>query len=234
MATFLENASEEIQVLSKHNKHWTCKGKRSIAIAAKLLEQNEIIAIPTDTIYGLAGTLSSTSIKKLYEIKQRDINKPLSISVNNVKNIKQWGIVDHLSDKMLTQILPGPYTIILKRTAALNPALNPNHDTIGIRVPKYKFINCVSKIVGPLVLSSANISNEKNCLYASEFKHLWPTLGGIFHDSDRYGRSKNSFRKGSTIVDLSEPQCYKIIRHGIGKEYLISLLEQYHLQNCFS
>lgn len=230
MTTLLEGVSEEVQILSKHNKHWTCKSKRSIAVAANLLEQNEIIAIPTDTIYGLAGTLSSSSIKKLYEIKKRDINKPLSICISNLQDISQWGQVDHLPYKMLEDVLPGPYTIIVKRTAALNPALNPDHDTVGIRLPKYDFINCVSKVVGPLVLTSANISNKSNCLYPSEFEHMWPTLGGIFHDCSKYGRSRKGCRKGSTIVDLTEPQSYKVIRYGQSHKYLTWLLETHGFQ----
>ncbi|CAK9811721.1 Threonylcarbamoyl-AMP synthase [Anthophora plagiata] len=63
---------------------------------------------------------------------------------------------DHLPEELLTNILPGPYTIILKRTQNLNPAFNPNHDTVGIRIPKFSFINCVADIVGPLALTSAN------------------------------------------------------------------------------
>lgn len=219
MTNFLNAAASEVEVSKNfNNHHWICKGKRSLAVAITLLQQNEIIAIPTDTIYGLAGIVSSTSsIEKLYEIKKRDKDKPLSISVNNINDIKKWGIVDHLPQDLLSLILPGPITIIVKRTPALNPALNPNHDTVGIRIPSFKFISYISAITGPLALTSANLSNEKSCLYASEFQNLWPMLGGIFYDSNNFGKSKSKSksRKGSTIVDLSKPGYYKIVRAGI-------------------
>lgn len=233
MSTHLDAAVKEIRNLTKCSKHWMCRGKRSIAIAATMLHQNEIIAIPTDTIYGLAGVVSSTSsIKQLYEIKQRDQDKPLSISVHSASAIKMWGVVDHLPPDLLPLMLPGPFTVILKRTPHLNPALNPNHDTVGIRVPQFDFIQNVSEIVGPLALTSANVSNEPSCLYPSEFQSLWPKLGGIFYDSSRFGRSTDNLRKGSTIVDLSIPNYYKIERHGVGEKKLILFLEQYGLKRC--
>ncbi|CAL7938914.1 unnamed protein product [Xylocopa violacea] len=226
MGTYLDEVSEEIKLLQDSSNHWICKGRRSVAVAATLLQQNKIIAVPTDTIYGLVGLVSSnSSIQKLYEIKNRSDEKPLSISVSSVNNIGHYGVVDHLSRNLITKILPGPYTLILKRTQALNPAFNPNHDTVGIRVPNFKFINCISEVVGPLALTSANTSNEPSCLYAREFEHLWPKLGAIFHDTQRVGHSFQKFRKGSTIVDLSEPNYYKIVRPGIGLKGLIISLE---------
>ncbi|XP_016910819.2 threonylcarbamoyl-AMP synthase [Apis cerana] len=236
MTSFLNAAANEIEVSKNfNNHHWICKGKRSLAIAVTLLQQNEIIAIPTDTIYGLAGIVSSTSsIEKLYEIKNRDKDKPLSISISNVNDIKKWGVVDHLPQDLLPLILPGPITIILKRTPALNPALNPNHDTVGIRIPYFKFINCISAIVGPLALTSANLSNEASCLYASEFENLWPMLGGIFYDSTKFGKSHSKLRKGSTIVDLSKPGYYKIVRAGVRVNGICSILTKFGLQKCFN
>ncbi|CAK9811717.1 Threonylcarbamoyl-AMP synthase [Anthophora plagiata] len=232
MTAFLDGALNEVETLKNFSSHYICKGRRSIALAATLLRQGEIVAIPTDTIYGLAGIVSdNSSIEKLYKIKDRDENKPLSISVNNVTKIKLWGIVDHLPEELLTNILPGPYTIILKRTQNLNPAFNPNHDTVGIRIPKFSFINCVADIVGPLALTSANVSNEPSCLYASEFKHLWPRLGGIFYDCNANRKLKSNFRRGSTIVDLSEPGYYKIVRFGVGGMSLIPFLQKNGLKD---
>ncbi|XP_017891020.1 yrdC domain-containing protein, mitochondrial [Ceratina calcarata] len=232
MSAFLDGAAMELDhVKGISGNHWICKGKRSVAIAATLLQRNEIIAIPTDTIYGLAGLASSdSSIERLYAIKNRDRTKPLSICVGRLSHIERWAVVDHLPRKLLSIILPGPYTIVLRRTPALNPALNPNHETVGIRIPNFKFIHCVSEITGPLALTSANLSSEDSCLFASEFEHLWPKLGGVFHDCDRFGKSSKKLRTGSTIVDLSEPNRYKIIRYGVGAKSLIKFLHMYGIR----
>ncbi|XP_068985177.1 threonylcarbamoyl-AMP synthase [Bombus flavifrons] len=227
MSTFINSAHEEVEALKCHGNHWMCKGKRTIAVAVSLLQKNEIIAIPTDTIYGLACLVSSTSaIEKLYEIKKREVDKPLSICVSSLKDIKTWGIVDHVPISLLSSLLPGPYTIILKRTPALNPALNPNHDTVGIRVPHHKFINHVAEVAGPLALTSANISNKPSCIYALEFENLWNKLGGIFHYTRQPGKQHNNLRLGSTIIDLTEPGNYKIIRYGIGAKYAENKLKK--------
>lgn len=228
MKSLLNSTSNEVKELNNFSKHWNCRGRRSIAIAATLLQKDLILAIPTDTIYGFAGIAShNESIKKLYEIKKRDENKPLSISVSGVTDIKTWGITDHLPPDLLPTILPGPYTVILKRTPALNPALNPNLDTVGIRVPDFHFIRCIAKVTGPLALTSANESNEPSCLYPKEFENLWPLLGGIFHDGHTYGTASNKLRRGSTIVDLSQPDCYKVVRSGVKANQLFGILKKF-------
>lgn len=233
MKTLLNSTKKELKMLNLQDKHWNCRGRRSVAVATTLLQKNLIIAIPTDTVYGLAGVVSNNeSIKLLYAIKNRDTNKPLSISVSSVSDIKTWGVTDHLPADLLSSILPGPYTVILKRTPALNPALNPDIDTVGIRVPNFKFINCISKLIGPLALTSANESNEPNCLYASEFEKLWPLIGGIFYDGTIYGRSSELSRRGSTIIDLSQPGCYKVVRKGVNLSHLCNVLNKFRLKKA--
>ncbi|XP_076231272.1 threonyl-carbamoyl synthesis 1 [Calliopsis andreniformis] len=232
MQNMLRSTSRELKLLEDtERKHWICKGKRSLGIATNLLMQNEVIAIPTDTVYGFAVLASDTiAIQKLYKVKGRDIQKPLCISVGGVGDIKTWSVTSHLPPKLLSTILPGPYTIVLQRTPNVNIHLNPGIDTIGIRVPRFKFINDLAKVVGPLALTSANLSSEPSCLVPTEFEKLWPELGGIFHASIAVGKASEYLRKGSTIVDLSYPGYYKIVRSGIGKQYLINMLKHYKIE----
>ena len=232
MKTVMEGVSEDLDLTNDpSNSHWVCKGRRSLAVAVNLLRQNKIIAIPTDTVYGLAGIASQTdSIQRLYEIKERSESKPLCISVSGVEDIEIWAVVDHLSPHLLPAILPGPYTVVLKRKPALNPSLNPGVDTVGIRVPRYKFIRHIAYLVGPIALTSANKSNEQSCLAVNEFAELWPKLGGIFHDTAIRNRGYPESRKGSTIVDLSCPDRYKIVRSGVKASALISILRRYGLK----
>lgn len=75
----LNKAKETLKFLPE-NKQWYCGGHRSAAIAAELLKNGKIVALPTDTIYGLAGLAqNNASIARLYEIKKRDESKPLAI-----------------------------------------------------------------------------------------------------------------------------------------------------------
>ncbi|XP_043497046.1 yrdC domain-containing protein, mitochondrial [Polistes fuscatus] len=234
MKIFLNAAVEQLDMLDPEEKHWYVGGTRSVATAVELLKRGEIIAIPTDTIYGFAGIVSNdTAIKKLYEIKKRDEHKPLAICIDNVNEIHKWGIVDELPSRLIENLLPGPYTIVLKRTEALNPSLNPGINNVGIRVPDYKFIRSVAKIVGPLALTSANESNKLSSVHPDEFTELWPKLGGIFyHQADIMKNLNPSKRKGSTVVDLSQARHYKILRKGVNATHCVNLLHSYGLLPC--
>lgn len=217
-----------MKILGPEEKHFFCGGDRSVAMAAEMLRQGKVIAVPTDTVYGLAClAANSQAVQRLYKIKQRDEGKPLAICLSNVKEIGTWGILDDTLVHILERLLPGPYTMCLQRTSVLNQALNPGLDTVGIRVPNDKFVRSVAKIVGPLALTSANVSGEPSSLHPNDFHALWPELDGIFH---RHNNSKkDKHRVGSTVVDVSKPGYFMVVRHGINANYIIRILCKYGL-----
>ncbi|WAR08613.1 YRDC-like protein [Mya arenaria] len=108
-----------------------------VKVAAESLLNGNIIAVPTDTIYGVAGLVqNSEAIRKIYNIKNRDQAKPIAIS----------GLLDDL--------LPGPVTIVLQRSSQLNPDLNPGTPLVGIRIPNHPFIiELARKCGGPIALT---------------------------------------------------------------------------------
>jgi len=204
-------------------------GLFSVAVerAAQLISDGKIIALPTDTVYGLAAAAQNTqAIKQLYEIKGRDQKKPLAICVNSVKSVSCWGKVDSLPSGLLESLLPGPVTVVLERTLSLNPALNPGIAKVGIRIPDSEFVRHLCKRLGtPLALTSANASNEPSSLAPEEFQSLWPHLAAVFH----CGRIGNctSLRAGSTVVDLSVPGKYHILRSGYALASTKAVLERF-------
>lgn len=227
----MNHAKNELKLLGSNEKHWFCGGNRSVMMAAQLLQQGKIIAIPTDTIYGLAGVaINPLAVQQLYEIKRRDGSKPLAICLSNVKEIGTWGVLDDVPAGMLECLLPGPYTICLRRTSALPKAFNPGQETVGIRVPDNKFVRSVAKIVGPLALTSANISSEPSSLQPDEFRALWSKLDGVFHEKSDSKKRLESRRVGSTVVDLSTPGYYRIVRHGIAGNVIVKVLNKYGLK----
>ncbi|XP_066591527.1 threonylcarbamoyl-AMP synthase [Prorops nasuta] len=226
----LKVAKRELEYVEEEDsKIWGVgAGLRTVALAAELLLQDKVIAVPTDTIYGLAGSArSQIAIDKIYEIKIRDKSKPLAICVSSVEEIGKWGEIDHLHPKLLNDLLPGCYTIILRRKSQLNPALNPGIDNIGIRVPNSSFIRNVTEMAGPIALTSANESNQKSTLHPDEFRDLWPKLDAIFQSQPNQTMFENGSRRGSTIIDLTEKDAFKIVRHGQGFKYATTLLYEY-------
>ncbi|KAF7408047.1 hypothetical protein HZH66_002584 [Vespula vulgaris] len=212
MKVLLNAAMEQINLLGPEEKHWFIG----------------------DTIYGFAGSIKNDkAIKRLYEIKKRDQHKPLAICVDNVNNIDQWGIVDELPPLLKETLLPGPFTIVLKRTKELNPSLNPGIDNVGIRVPNYKFIRSVAKLAGPLALTSANESNKPSSVHPNEFSELWPELAGIFYQQAENKKYVSQLqRTGSTVIDLSQAGQYNILRKGVKLKHCIKILHNYGLKPC--
>ncbi|XP_059048183.1 threonylcarbamoyl-AMP synthase [Achroia grisella] len=211
----------------------SCTNETSCARAAELLANGQVIAVPTDTIYGLACSANCPdAIKKLYTIKGRDSAKPVAICVTFIPDVRKWGEAGHLSDNLLHTLLPGPVTIVLEKTKHLNnPYLNPHTTKIGIRIPNHSFMNKVTEAFNmPVALTSANFSNEPSTLSIKEFEHLYSHLGAVF-DGGVLSRGLDQNRTGSTVIDLSKVGYYNIIRRGISYERIIRILENQGLMN---
>ncbi|KAK3098007.1 hypothetical protein FSP39_015257 [Pinctada imbricata] len=194
----------------------------AVEAASSSLRGGHIIAVPTDTIYGIAGlSQHSEAIEKIYNIKRRDLNKPIAISVADIDDIFRWCHVT-VSKTLLSELLPGPVTLVFQRTNELNPELNPNTPLVGVRIPDNKFIRSVARACdSPLALTSANISAAQSTLNVQEFEDLWPKLDKVF-DGGALGDTFHS-RQGSTVVDLSTQGKYKVIRDG-----------RYLKKNCYT
>jgi len=195
----------------------------NIELAKNLLTEGNVIGLPTDTIYGLAASaLNDSAINKLYEIKSRNCDKPLAICVADIEDMFKWCQITVESD-LLRDLLPGAVTLVFNRSSNLNSKLNPRTDLVGVRIPDYSFIRHLSRVCGPLALTSANISSQNSSLSVEEFKELWPKLSAVF-DGGTLGQS-DPLRLGSTVVDLSVKGCFKIIRDGCALDHTISILQ---------
>lgn len=202
----------------------------SIKIASDLLKSGKVIALPTDTIYGLACSANDPdAIQNLYQIKAREENKPVAICVADYDDILYWSRAQHLPRTLLKELLPGPVTIVMYKSEHLNnPFLNPGWKKIGIRIPNFNFIRDISRqFQYPIALTSANKSSEKSSLEISEFSCLWSHLGAIF-DAGTIGQS-DYHRAGSTVIDLSVEGYYEIIRKGCALSKTLDLMEKYNI-----
>lgn len=205
----------------------------AVALACRLLREESVIALPTDTIYGLAASAQSISaVRKLYKIKGRDSAKPVAVCVGEVEDVSLWGSTDFLPDGLLKALLPGPVTVVLERTHHLNKELNPSCVKIGIRVPDHPFVRkIVQTIKTPIALTSANFSNEPSSLSPKEFQPLWPQLAAVF-DGGCIKCVQPASRAGSTVVDLSEKGRFHIVRDGCALVETLSILRSFNLKPC--
>ena len=130
--------------------------------AKKILEKNKIIAVPTETVYGLAGNAySNKSVKRIYNLKKRPKKNPLIIHYYNLDLLKKDAKYNKNFLKLYKKFSPGPLTYILKKrkNSKVSKFANAKLKTIAVRFPKNKVIrSLLKKLSFPLAIPSANIS----------------------------------------------------------------------------
>ena len=130
--------------------------------AKKILMKNNIIGLPTETVYGLAGNAySNNAVKKIYKLKKRPRINPLIIHYYNLGLLKKDAFLSDKFLKLYKKFSPGPLTYILKKKekSKVSKFANAKLKTIAVRFPKNKIIrSLLKKLTFPLAIPSANIS----------------------------------------------------------------------------
>ena len=177
----------------------------------EMLNNGKIIALPTDTIYGLACIFDNIeSINNIYSIKGRDYSKPLIMMVSDIEMLDRYCVIDQLSLKLINKFMPGPLTVILNKKDIKHQYYN-RYDTIGIRIPNNRYILDIIRVLDkPILVTSANKSNSINNIRDID---VIDDIG-IYIDGIVLGSCSNNI--GSTIVDVNDDKL--ILREGIIKE----------------
>lgn len=144
-----------VPILAKNGiSNGSSLNSKAVELAANLLKNGQVIALPTDTLYGLAAMAQNQdAVDKLYIVKGRSATKPIAICVSEVADIFMWSKVT-VPRAMLDDLLPGPVTVVFERSKILNENLNPNISSIGLRIPNNNFIQAVAKLCNsPIALT---------------------------------------------------------------------------------
>ncbi|TFK13365.1 A-kinase anchor protein 10, mitochondrial [Platysternon megacephalum] len=199
--------------------------QETLGATVAALREGGLVAVPTDTVYGIAGLAqSSPAMAKIYQLKGRDGGKPLAICLGDVEHIYRYCHVN-VPEELLRDLLPGPVTLVLQRSEGLNKDLNPFTSLVGVRIPNHTFIREVAQACsGPLALTSANISTRASTLTVSEFQDLWPQLSLVIDGGAIGDIQSPECRLGSTVVDLSVSGKYTIIRPGCALTPTVEIL----------
>lgn len=185
---------------------------------AKIIKDGGIVVFPTETVYGIGvNGLNKNALKKLYEVKQRPLNKPISLLVNSIEMINQLTKnITKLEYALMKEFFPGPLTIILQKKDIVPNILTANSDTVGIRMPSNKIALELIKYAGvPIATPSANLSGKPT---GTNFKDIIKDFDGkadYFIDGKI---SKTGF--ASTIIKVTD-EVPHILRQGpITKEQI--------------
>ncbi len=170
--------------------------------AKKNIENNNVIGLPTETVYGLAGNAySNSSVKKIFKIKKRPSFNPLIIHFKNLKALKSDTVLNNNFKKLYNAFCPGPITFILKKkkNSKISKVALVGKKTIAARIPKHKVARDLLNILKfPLAAPSANISSKLSPTSAKDVAEEFKNKIKFILDG---GRCKIGLE--STIIDLT-------------------------------
>ena len=185
--------------------------KTNLRKAKKIIENNNVIGIPTETVYGLAGgAYSNKSVKKIFILKKRPNYNPLIIHYKDLKFLIKDVIINDSFLKLYKVLCPGPITFILKKkpSSKISSLATAKKNTVAIRFPKHKVARkLLSLLKTPLAAPSANISSKLSPTSSSDVVDEFKNKIKFILDG---GNSKIGLE--STIVDLTKNP--KILRPG--------------------
>ena len=130
---------------------------------AKSLVEGNLAIFPTDTVYGIGcDALNVNALKKLYEVKKRNYNKPINILISDINMIYKFTKnINNIHKKLIENFWPGCLTIIFDKSELVPDLLTSNLDTIGLRMPGNKVcLDLINSFGSAIATSSANISEE--------------------------------------------------------------------------
>ena len=178
---------------------------------AEILKNGGIIIFPTETVYGIgANALDENAVKRIYDVKRRDLNKPISVLVSDFDMIDK--IAKNITDieyKIMKTFFPGPLTIILKKKEIVPNIVTAGLDYVGVRMPEGEIARKLVELTGvPLATPSANISGSPSGTNLDTIMKDFEGKVDLYIDG---GESKLGL--ASTIVKVVDGEI-KILREG--------------------
>ena len=202
-----------------------CKpNSHNLKKAKKIIDNNNVIGLPTETVYGLAGNAySNHAVKKIFKLKKRSLINPLIIHYKKLEDIKDDVVYNSTLVKLYKAFCPGPITFVLKKKSksSISKIATAGKKTVAIRFPNHRVAQNILKLIKkPLAAPSANISTKLSPTCAKDVYDEFGKKIKIILDG---GESKIGLE--STIVDLTGK--LSILRPGkITKENIEKILNK--------
>lgn len=180
----------------------------AMAEAAEALRRGELIAIPTETVYGLAVLPQVEPLERLLAAKHRSAEKGIQLLVDSLDQVQDIAVLSDAGRRLGARFWPGGLTLVLRRRAdVLVPdQLGGGRPTLGVRLPDHAVPRALARLLGPLAASSANISGEPDATTAQHVAESFRAeLALILDDGPVRGGTP------STVVDCSDPESGPVI-----------------------
>lgn len=183
---------------------WPQMHPELIAKAAQALARGELVAMPTETVYGLAADArNADAVRRIFAAKGRPQNHPVIVHLPDRSAVKQWAaFVPPAAERLMAAFWPGPLTLVLKKAQGVDPVITGGQDTVGLRVPAHPVAQALLRAFGGAVAApSANRFGRISPTAAEHVREEFPDGGMLVLDG---GASEVGLE--STIVDLSGNQ----------------------------
>lgn len=193
--------------------------ENQIQAMIELLNENKTLAIPTETVFGLAVRANPEAIKNLQQAKNRPEEKVFTIMLKDKSLINDYAYVSNEAQRVINKFMPGALTIVLDKKALVADEIVNGSKTVGIRIPDHTLmISLLEAINEPLIVTSANLSGMGNCFNHEEvLAQLDGRIDGIVK-----GESGNSIP--STVAMIDANQQVTVFRQGIITKQDIELI----------
>ncbi len=184
--------------------------QKNVKSAVKVLQNDEVLALPTETVYGICVAYDSKdAFQKMVDVKRRSPDKPFALACASVDQALNYIEVDKHIENVMRTFLPGELTVLVNAKKDLPWHVTLGTNVIGIRVPAYKFIiDLLDEFGKPVLLTSANISGQPTSRnYDEVLSYFDKEIGGIVS-------GECVSQVASTIVDLSKEGKITLVRNG--------------------
>ncbi len=203
----------ETRVLPAGSPEW-------VAVALEILQSGQLVAFPTDTVYGLGAlAFEENAVLSIYTAKGRAEDKAIPVLLADPQDLTQVAVAAApMAMQLAERFWPGPLTIVVRKHPALPSAISST-DTVGVRVPDPEVARSLLRAAGPMAVTSANRSGESSTRTAQDvLSQLSGRLPLIIDGGTTPGGV------ASTVVDCTESQP-RILRPGpISLEQMLEFL----------
>ncbi len=181
-----------------------------ITRAAALIRDLQLVAFPTETVYGLGALASSSeAVAKIFEAKGRPAENPLLVHVSKIEQVKELALqIPETASLLMDKFWPGPLSIILPSRNEVPAIVRGGKSSVGLRMPSHPVARALIDQTGPIAAPSANLSGRPSPLTA---EHVKADLDGKIAAVLDAGMTGIGLE--STIIDLSQDK-YKVLRLG--------------------
>lgn len=196
--------------MTTDNRHKPLDVYEPYRAALDVLRSGGIVALPTDTVYGLVAVAADRSgVERVYHTKVRDPKQAMPIFVASIEQAELIAEVNTVARRLMQRFWPGALTIVLPRKPSFETCAVAGGDTVAIRAPDDSALRELASQLGPLTGTSANIAGREECHTADEVRAQLGDAVDLIVDAPLRAHGRPS-----TIVDCTDGTLVRVLRSG--------------------